>query len=43
MDQSMDTMHLNDPLVIFGFEGSALILPLIFAIVFSNDKGLTFW
>ena len=24
----MDTMHLKDPLVIFGYEGSALSLPL---------------
>ena len=28
MDLSMDTMHLKDPLVLFGCEGSALSLPL---------------
>ena len=28
MDQSVSTMHLEDPLVLFGFEGSALSLPL---------------
>ena len=27
-DLSMDTMHLKDPLVLFGFEGSALSLHL---------------
>ena len=27
-DMSMDTLHLKDPLVLFGFEGSALSLPL---------------
>ena len=24
---SIDTMHLSDPLVLFGYEGSALTLP----------------
>ena len=28
MDLSMDTLHLKDPLVLFGSEGSALTLPL---------------
>ena len=28
MDLSMDTLHLKDPLVLFGYEGSALTLPL---------------
>ena len=28
MDLSMDTMHLKDPLVLFGYEDSALTLPL---------------
>ena len=28
MDLSVDTMHLKDPLVYFGFEGSTLFLPL---------------
>ena len=28
VDLSMDNMHLKDPLVIFGSEGSALTLPL---------------
>ena len=30
MDLSMDTMHLKDPLVLFGSEGSVLTLPLFF-------------
>ena len=28
MDLSVDTMHLGDPLVLFGSEGSALTLPI---------------
>ena len=40
----MDTMHLKDPLVLFGFEGSALSLPLILlshalSLFFNNGKG----
>ena len=30
VDLSMDTLHLKYPLVLFGSEGSALTLPLIF-------------
>ena len=40
----MDTMHLKDPLVHFGFEGSALSLPLYLLshallLFFNNGKG----
>ena len=28
VDLSMETLHLKDPLVLFGYEGSALTLPL---------------
>ena len=40
----MDTMHLKDPLVLFGFEGSALSLPLFYLshalpLFLNNGKG----
>ena len=40
----MDTMYLKDPLVLFGFEGSALSLPLFLllhalSLFFNNGKG----
>ena len=40
----MDTMHLKDPLVLFGFEGSALSLPLFLlshalSLSLNNGKG----
>ena len=31
LDLSMDSLHLNYPLVLFGFEGSALTLPVFFS------------
>ena len=44
VDLSMDTMHLKDPLVFFGFEGSAFSLPLFLlshalSLFFNNGKG----
>ena len=44
MDVSMDTMHLQDPLALFGFEGSALSLPRFLlshalSLFFNNGKG----
>ena len=46
VDLSMYTMHLNDSLVLFGFEGSALSLPLfifhILSLFFINDRGPLF-
>ena len=43
VDLSMDTMHLKDPLVLFGYEGSALSLPLFvlshaLPLFFNNGK-----
>ena len=51
MDLSMDTLHLKYPLLLFGFEGSALTLPLFLislrilnalSLFFNNDKGPLF-
>ena len=47
VDLSMNTMHLKDPLVLFGFEDSALPLLLFllshaFPLFFNNDKGLLY-
>ena len=43
VDLSMDTLHLNNPLVLFGSEGPALSLPLFLShalsLFFNNDKG----
>ena len=48
---SMITMHLKDPLVLFGSEGSSLTLPLfhlsariimLLSLFFNNDKGPLF-
>ena len=54
VDLSMDTVHLDDPLILFRFEGSALSLPLLsyridmlyhFSSTFTKDHfwGKTLW
>ena len=49
VDRSMDTLHLKDPVVLFGSEGSTLTLPLfrlspriILSLFFNSDKGPLF-
>ena len=51
VDLSVDTLHLKDPLVLFGSEGSVLTLPIFLlslrivavSLFFTNDKGPLFW